>query len=146
MDTRGTTQYLQLTTRDWVQPLFQTTLNEHACMLRSSWLFIGTYFTLSFFYDICSIKHRPCCKYSSQNIFKANNLNWHKKPILSLNMSSCSQSIQQTWWPVANTTIVTGSYCLGATPEIKQNMGKQHQYMNQIQLSIHCKHIMPSVS
>ena len=36
MDIKGTTQYLQLTTRDWVHRLFQEILNEQACMFRSS--------------------------------------------------------------------------------------------------------------
>ena len=35
-----------------------------------------------------------------------------KKPIALLNMATCSQSMQRTWWPVASITIVTGSYCL----------------------------------
>ena len=35
VDIRGTTQYLQLTTRDWVLARFPDTLNEPACMFRS---------------------------------------------------------------------------------------------------------------
>ena len=27
-----------------------------------------------------------------------------------LNMATCTKSMQQTWWPVTSTTIVTGSY------------------------------------
>ena len=41
VDIGGTTQYLQLTTRDWVQPLFQILINEHACLFRSSQLSIA---------------------------------------------------------------------------------------------------------
>ena len=29
-----------------------------------------------------------------------------------LNMATCTQSMQRTWWPVASTTIVTGSSSL----------------------------------
>ena len=61
-------------------------------------------------WDICNIKHRLCFIYSSQNIFNAKNFNPHKKPIVLLNMATFSQSMQRTWWPVASTTIVTGSY------------------------------------
>ena len=48
VDIRWTTQYLQLTTWDWVHPLFQNISNEQACMFRSSWLFIGTHLTVDF--------------------------------------------------------------------------------------------------
>ena len=63
------------------------------------------------FQHICNIKHRLGCQYSSQNIFNSKNFNPHKQPILLLNMPPRSQSMQRTWWPVACTTIATGSYC-----------------------------------
>ena len=34
----------------------------------------------------------------------------HKKPIPFLNMATCTQSMQRTWWSVTSTTIVTVSY------------------------------------
>ena len=34
----------------------------------------------------------------------------HIKKMTLLKMATCSQSMQRTWWPVASTTIVTGSY------------------------------------
>ena len=33
-----------------------------------------------------------------------------KKPIPLLDMSSSTQTMQQTWWPMLGTAIVTGSY------------------------------------
>ena len=113
MDIRGTNQYLQLTTRDWVHPVFRNTWNEYACMFGSSYLFIGISLTVIFFYHICNIKHRLSCKYSSHNIFYAKDFNPHKRPSPLLNMDTCSQSMQRTWWSATRTTIVTGSYCAG---------------------------------
>ena len=57
------------------------------------------------FNDICNFKRRLGSKYSSWNIFIANNLNPRKRPIPLLNMSSCSRSMQRTWWPVVNIAI-----------------------------------------
>ena len=77
MGIRVTTQYWQITTTDWLQPLFQVMRNEQVYMFKSS-LFIGTFLTVNF-YHICSIKHRFDEKYSSQNIFDAKSFNQHKK-------------------------------------------------------------------
>ena len=49
------------------------------------------------------------CKYSSQNIFNANKA-IHIKTISLVNMATCTQGMQRIWWPVASTTIATGSY------------------------------------
>ena len=43
-------------------------------------------------------------------MFNANNFNPHKKPISLLNVPSCTQGMQQTWWPEAGTIIVNGPY------------------------------------
>ena len=40
------------------------------------------------------------------------NVDPHKKPIPLLNMVNCTQSMQRTWWPVASSNIVIGSYLL----------------------------------
>ena len=45
-----------------------------------------------------------------KNIFNATNFNPNKKPIPLLDMTTCTQSMQRTWCPVAGTTIVIGSY------------------------------------
>ena len=55
--------YLQLTTRYWVQPRFQTTWNEQTCMFRSSWSFIewmNIYFT-----EVFRLVHHFTCIYTS---------------------------------------------------------------------------------
>ena len=49
MDIKVTTQHLQLTTRDGVKPLFQNTINEQTCVLRSSYSFFGKSLTIIFF-------------------------------------------------------------------------------------------------
>ena len=55
-------------------------------------------------------QYRLDCKYSSHNISNAKNFNPHKKTFPFLNMATFTQRIQRIWWPVASTTIVTGSY------------------------------------
>ena len=44
------------------------------------------------------------------SILRKINFNPHKKPIPLLYVAPCTQSMQRIWWPVASTTIVTGSY------------------------------------
>ena len=67
-------------------------------------------FHSSGFHHICNIKRRLECRYSSQNIFNANNINPHKKPISLLNVPICTQGMQRTWWPEAGTVIVIVPY------------------------------------
>ena len=74
-----------------------------------------------YFWHICNIKHRLGCKYSSQNLFNTKNFIPHKKPISLLNIATYTQSMQRTWWPVASTTIVTGSYCMMVPVAVKKS-------------------------
>ena len=105
MDIAGTIQYLQLTTRDWMQPLFQNIRNGQACMFRSSWLFIDTPLMVIYFRIIAtsnidlvvSIRHKT---YSMQFFLI------HIKSVLPLlHVATCTKSMQRTWWPCSE-------YCL----------------------------------
>ena len=59
MDIRGTSQYLQLTTRDWVQPLFWNIINEQACMFcLEAHNYLLTHLWQLIFLNICDIIHR----------------------------------------------------------------------------------------
>ena len=71
-----TSQYTQLTTRDWVQCLLQ---HRPVCLEDPNYLLAHLW--QLFVYHICNIKCRLSWKYSSQNISNAKNFNPNKKPI-----------------------------------------------------------------
>ena len=77
MDIRGTTQYWQLTTRDWVLARFPDT--EWTCLYVQK-LIIYWYILdcLSFPHNF-NIKHRLGCKYCLQNIFNTKKFSTYKK-------------------------------------------------------------------
>ena len=90
-------------------PFFQSISNEQTCIIQAVCLnteLLAHLWQLSF---ICNINHKHCRKFSSQNIFNARNFDPQNKPTTLLNMATCTQSMQRTWWLVANTTTETWS-------------------------------------
>ena len=109
MNTSVTIQYLQLTLEIGCSLCSKPHDMNRGVMFRSSYLLAHLWrhffriFATTNIVLFVSILHQI---HSKQRILP------YKEPIPLLNLVSCSQRMQRTWWPLANTTIVTGSYSL----------------------------------
>ena len=79
-------------------------------MFRSASLFIGTSFTVAVF-TIFAASNVDLIVCIPHKIYSMQRILIHiKKPISLLNVPTCTQGMQRTWWPEAGTIIVTGPY------------------------------------